>query len=82
MVLIIFEGLGLGLGLGLTFFWGVVGAKFFLPYGTGYVAGDYVNDTISLGGVSAPNTPLGEGNIVAKFFEGRKEIETIGQKRD
>jgi hypothetical protein len=44
------------------------GLPFFLPYGTGYCAGTFVNDTVNLGGAEVPNTPCGQATVVAKFF--------------
>ena len=45
------------------------GALFFLPYGTGFCAGSYVNDTVSIAGINIPNCPVGDSTVMAKFFE-------------
>jgi hypothetical protein len=46
------------------------GEPFAIPYGTGFVAGTYINDTLHIAGLDVPLTPVGLGDIVAKFFEG------------
>lgn len=45
------------------------GHIFLIPYGTGFSAGSFVNDTVRLGGIDVVNCPVGEADVIASIFE-------------
>lgn len=45
------------------------GSSFAIPYGTGFVAGKFTNDTVELAGLRVPYQAVGDASFVGGFFE-------------